>query len=67
MNTIKDSKSVKRCMFSLGAAIAAALSLSAAAQTFPSKPLRIIIPVQPVGAVDVIPRMLAEKMAIDLG
>src|SRR6266446_10894344 len=54
--------------------IAAALLLSLAgfasaihAQTFPSKPLRIIVPFPPGGAADVTSRLLGEHMAKGLG
>lgn len=42
-----------------------ALNLSAA--EFPSKPIKIIVPFSPGGGSDVITRLLAEKMAGDLG
>src|SRR6266487_2678762 len=37
------------------------------AQTFPSKPLRIIVPFPPGGAADVTSRLLGEHMAKGLG
>jgi tripartite-type tricarboxylate transporter receptor subunit TctC len=43
----------------------AALNLSAS--EFPSKPIKIIVPFSPGGGSDVITRLLAEKMAGDLG
>ena len=43
----------------------AALNLSAS--EFPSKPIKIIVPFSPGGGSDVITRLLAEKMAADLG
>jgi tripartite-type tricarboxylate transporter receptor subunit TctC len=42
-----------------------ALNLSASG--FPSKPIKIIVPFSPGGGSDVITRLLAEKMAADLG
>jgi len=45
----------------------AALSFSSMAQTYPSKPIRIIVPYSAGGAVDLVPRLLAEQMALDLG
>ena len=55
--------------FGMGTAllIGAAFTMPATAQTFPTKPLRIIVPYQAAGAVDFAPRMLAERMAADLG
>ena len=43
----------------------AAMNLSAS--EFPSKPIKIIVPFSPGGGSDVITRLLAEKMSLDLG
>src|SRR2546430_1537036 len=45
----------------------AALASAAHAQSFPSKPLRIIVPFPPGGAADVTSRLLGEHMAKGLG
>ncbi len=45
----------------------AALASTVHAQTFPSKPLRIIVPFPPGGAADVTSRLLGEQMAKGLG
>src|SRR6266481_2332552 len=45
----------------------AGLASAIHAQTFPSKPLRIIVPFPPGGAADVISRLLGEQMAKGLG
>ena len=47
--------------------IAACCASTAAAQTFPSKPLRIIVPFAPGGASDITSRALAEYMSKGLG
>jgi tripartite-type tricarboxylate transporter receptor subunit TctC len=50
--------------------VAAALALgatSAAADAFPSKPIRIIVPSAPGGALDVTTRLVAQKMSETLG
>ncbi len=47
--------------------LAAALALPAAAQTFPSKPVRIIVVYPPGGTSDAVARLLAEKLAPVLG
>src|SRR5258708_12070693 len=45
----------------------AAFASAVHAQTFPSKPLRIIVPFPPGGAADVTSRLLGEQMAKGLG
>ena len=49
------------CMFAAGTAPAVA------ADTFPSKPLRIIVPVAAGGNLDIVSRTLAERMAASMG
>jgi tripartite-type tricarboxylate transporter receptor subunit TctC len=44
-----------------------ALTASAAAQTFPTKPLRVIVPQPPGGGFDLVARTLAEPLAVQLG
>ncbi len=48
-------------------ALAACCLGSAQAQTFPSKPLRIVVPFPPGGAADIASRVLAEQMGKGLG
>jgi len=49
-----------------GAALAApALVSAAAAQTYPSRPITMIVPFPPGGNVDVVGRILAERMRAD--
>jgi tripartite-type tricarboxylate transporter receptor subunit TctC len=54
-------------MRTLLAAALAAFALNAFAQSFPSRPVRIIVPFAPGGAGDIMARLLAENMAPTLG
>jgi tripartite-type tricarboxylate transporter receptor subunit TctC len=45
------------------AALALCLAAAAPAQTWPSKPIRVIVPFPPAGGTDVLSRQLAEKIA----
>jgi tripartite-type tricarboxylate transporter receptor subunit TctC len=47
------------------AAILLAGSLAAAAQAFPDKPIRVLVPYPPGGAVDIVARTLTQQMAQD--
>ena len=49
------------------AAFALCAAGAATAQTFPVKPLRIVLGFPPGGAIDTIARVIAPKMAADLG
>ncbi|MDB5811983.1 MAG: hypothetical protein JWN94_4105 [Betaproteobacteria bacterium] len=49
------------------AAIACALCTAAAAQTYPAKPLRVVVAYAPSGTVDIITRMIAPKLSEALG
>jgi tripartite-type tricarboxylate transporter receptor subunit TctC len=51
----------------MGFILAAALALPVAAQTFPSKPVRIIVVYPPGGTSDAVTRLLAEKLSASLG
>jgi tripartite-type tricarboxylate transporter receptor subunit TctC len=48
-------------------ALALAVPLFAAAQSYPTKPVNLIVPFPPGGATDVIARMVAEKLAVKWG
>lgn len=54
-------------MACLGAAVLAATSSFALAQTYPVKPVRIINPFVPGGAIDLVARTVAKHMSGDLG
>ncbi len=49
------------------AAIVAAVPLFAAAQPFPTKPLHVIVPFAPGGAVDTVARIVGAKLSEELG
>jgi len=52
---------------SLTAVFALALACQAAAQTYPSQPIRLIAPFPPGGSVDIMARLIAEPLAGQLG
>jgi tripartite-type tricarboxylate transporter receptor subunit TctC len=57
----------KFLQFAGAAAVAPACSRAATAQTYPSRPITIIVPFAPGGAADVVGRVLAERMKSALG
>lgn len=49
------------------AAIAITIPLSAVAQTWPAKPVRVVVPFAAGGSLDFVTRLLSERLAQDLG
>jgi len=56
-----------RLLGGLAAALIALASLSAAAETFPNRPLRLVVPYAPGGIADTGMRILADKLSARLG
>ena len=56
-----------KTIIAFAGALAAAASLNATAQAWPTKPVKIIVPYPPGGAVDVATRKTAQKLADQLG
>src|SRR3982074_488583 len=49
------------------AALMLCATTAAAAQTYPSRPVRLIVPFGPGGAPDVIARLIAQQLAVQTG
>ncbi len=54
-------------MKAVAGAVCMALSVAAAAQNFPSKPVRIVVPFPPGGGVDIVARLVAPKLTAQYG
>jgi tripartite-type tricarboxylate transporter receptor subunit TctC len=58
---------MKRACLAFAVILGAFASLSAHAQTYPNRPVRIVVPFAPGGAVDSVARIVGQKMSESLG
>jgi len=56
-----------KALFSALVAVIAMSGISATAQEFPNKPIRIIVPYSPGGGTDAVARMMAQRLTVTLG
>jgi len=64
---MKQSTLTRRAALGAAAALALALPLASHADDYPSKPIRIIVPVPPAGAADTLARLIAERLTAKFG
>jgi tripartite-type tricarboxylate transporter receptor subunit TctC len=58
---------IKKLLYGLAFACAAAMPVIATAQDYPNRPIRLVVPFAPGGASDLIARIMAERMTAILG
>src|SRR5690606_35502439 len=64
---MQDHRKRARRLPALACSLALAAALTAQAQSFPNRPVRLVVPYPPGGANDVIARLLSPKMTDHLG
>jgi tripartite-type tricarboxylate transporter receptor subunit TctC len=57
----------KKSCLALGAALAVCVNAPAHAQTYPSKPIRIIVPIAPGGSTDMVGRLMGQRLSEQMG
>ena len=60
-------KQAASLMLLAGMALCAMSPPPAISQTYPSKPLRVVVPYPPGGAPDLVTRLIAQKISVPLG
>jgi tripartite-type tricarboxylate transporter receptor subunit TctC len=63
----KESKSIADFRFAAAALLAFGIVGAAAADTYPNRPIRAVVPFSPGGAVDIVARMTAQKLGEGVG
>lgn len=61
-----DREAMKKVLATMALSLGAALPLAVSPQPYPSKPIRIIVPFAPGGPVDLVGRVLIEKLTVYL-
>jgi tripartite-type tricarboxylate transporter receptor subunit TctC len=67
MQRIQIGNRVRLCSALVLGAASLALPLAASAQTYPAKPVRLIVPFAPGGTTDIVARIVGERMGAALG
>ena len=65
--SMKPLKFLNAAALACGALAAALLCTGAFAQAYPSKPIRVMVPFPPGGSTDIVARIVAQKLAAQLG
>ena len=66
-SVLRMSRTTRMCLMALAALALGAQATGVAAQSFPVKPIRMIIPFPPGGSNDILGRLLAQKMSERMG
>jgi tripartite-type tricarboxylate transporter receptor subunit TctC len=64
---MKTSNALRRALLAAGVAIVAVLAPAAHAQSYPSKPIRIVVPFSAGGGVDTLARLVGQRLSEQVG